>query len=81
MKPTEDDLGGPGGLGRVRVKEGDKVVIDDILDERTAVADERDADNNGEEGEPSVEGSAERVKDVVVEEGTELIKPKVAMEE
>lgn len=73
MGLTEDNLGGVGGLGCIRVKEGHQIVLHDILYEGTAVADERDTEDNGEERKPSVGRLAGRVEDRVVGEGTELI--------
>ena len=58
---TEDNLGRRGGLGRIGVEEGHQVVLHDILNERTAEADERDTYDNSEEGKPSVGLSAGRV--------------------
>ena len=58
---TEDNLGRRRGLGCIGVEEGHQVVLHDILNERTAEADERDTYDNSEEGKPSVGLSAGRV--------------------
>lgn len=81
MGLTEDHLGGVGGFCCIRVKEGHQIVLDDILDEGTAEANEGDTKNDGEERKPSVGRLARRVEDWVMGEGTELIEPKMAAEE
>jgi hypothetical protein len=73
MGLTEENLSGVGGFGRIRVKEGHQIVIGDILDERAAVADEGDTEDNSKERKPSADRSVGRDEDRVVEEGTELI--------
>ena len=73
MRLTEDNLGRLGGLGCIRVKEGQQVVPHGILNKRTAEADKRDTNDNSEEGKPSVGWSTKRVEGRTGEEGTELI--------
>lgn len=81
MKLTEKNLGGLGSLGRIRVEESHQVVLDGILDEGAAEADERDTHDDGEERKPSVRRSVEGVEDRGLGEGTELIQPKMAAKE
>lgn len=48
MRLTKEDFCRLGSLGCIGVKEGDEVVLCSVLDERTTVADERDAHNDNE---------------------------------
>lgn len=80
MRLTEDDLCSPRGLGCIRVKEGHQVVLHDILYKRTTEADKRDTYNNSKEGKPSVGLLVGRGEDLGGE-GTELIEPKMTVEE
>jgi hypothetical protein len=78
---TEDNLGGLRGLGCIRVEEGHQVILDDILDKGTAIANKRDAHYHNEEGKPSANWSAGKVEDLVVSERTVLIQPKTTAKE